>query len=68
LYLVETFPRRQQNLSSETLNLRIEDSRDEKTELSHIKKDLSSSKNYPNGRAPKNPEGSYLLAFRKITF
>jgi len=39
-----------------------------KQTLSHIKKDLSSSKNYPNGRAPKNPEGSYLLAFRKITF
>ena len=32
MYLVETFPRRQQNLSSETLNLRIEDSRDEKTD------------------------------------
>jgi len=31
-YLVETFPRRQQNISSETLNLRIEDSRDEKTD------------------------------------
>ena len=39
-----------------------------KQPLSHIKKDLSNSKNNPNGRAPKNLEESYLLAFRKITF